>query len=95
MIRKQLPLGKLSWLVSQEASRILLVSSAEWSSLQVQDSKMLQKLLQKHISADMACDLAQVAHAEDRRNFSGGSEDSHPAGKSNKRYVSTGLFKDF
>lgn len=37
----------------------------------------------------------QVSHAEDRRNFSGGSEDSHPAGKSNKRYVSTGLFKDF
>ena len=39
--------------------------------------------------------LEQVAHAEDRRNFSGGSEDQHPAGRSNKRYVSTGLFKDF
>ena len=39
--------------------------------------------------------LLQVSHPEDRRNFSGGAEDSHPAGKSNKRYVSTGLFKDF
>ena len=37
----------------------------------------------------------QVSHPEDRRNFSGGAEDAHPAGKSNKRYVSTGLFKDF
>ena len=39
--------------------------------------------------------LVQVSHPEDRRNFSGGAEDAHPAGKSNKRYVSTGLFKDF
>ena len=39
--------------------------------------------------------LEQVAHGEDRRNFSGGSEDQHPAGRSNKRYVSTGLYKDF
>ena len=39
--------------------------------------------------------LEQVAHEEDRRNFSGGSEDRHPAGRNNKRYVSTGLFKDF
>ena len=39
--------------------------------------------------------LLQVSHPEDRRNFSGGAEDAHPASKSNKRYASTGLFKDF
>ncbi len=36
----------------------------------------------------------QVTHPEDTRNFSGGPEDMH-ASKSNKRYVSTGVFKDF
>ncbi|KAK9909485.1 hypothetical protein WJX75_003002 [Coccomyxa subellipsoidea] len=38
--------------------------------------------------------IPQVTHPEDTRNFSGGPEDLH-ASKGNKRYVSTGVFKDF
>jgi hypothetical protein len=38
--------------------------------------------------------VAQVSHPEDTRNFSGGVEEPH-SGTKGKRYVSTGIFKDF
>ena len=42
----------------------------------------------------LLCMPMQIAHAEDVRNFSGGAEEPHAAGKG-KRYVSTGIFRDF
>lgn len=99
--------GNSYHLAGCDAGRVLLESSGVWPSCGRvlhggipwdagrRDFEMSQNPLRRPKASDMPCDLAQVAHAEDRRNFSGGSEDSHPAGKSNKRYVSTGLFKDF
>ena len=54
---------------------------------------MSLRLLMPHHCSDISSQIGeQIAHPEDTRNFSSMPEEPHA---SRKRYVSTGIFKDF